>query len=211
MLEKRKPKKKKSQSKSKTKSKNKKSSPPKPKKSVKAVAKSSGKKKGGRRAAKIPLPSKTFRIFGSVFIIGYILFSLQSSFLPGMGLKSLYAWPWTTWHMFQSNVEYAQTLKATGYTAGGETVDIDLESMFEYVGGGHTPSLLFYISELFTELGREVVVKNRFCRHIAEKSNKQLSEDKRIVGVDLRVLTWIKNKENKQQDLTDVLSHRWHI
>lgn len=167
-----------------------------------------------RRIPPVPkpkFPSRAYRIVVSSCIVFYILFSLQISLFPGMGLKKVSFWPWATWQMFQYGLDYNQTLKAIGYTARGKTVDIDLESMFEYIGGGHRPSLLFYFEELFTELGQEEAFKNRFIRFVTEKVNQSiLDEDEKVFGVDLSILTWTKNRENKVEGLTKQLSQHWH-
>lgn len=152
------------------------------------------------------------RTFLSVFIGFFIYFTVQVSTFPLMGLKRIDFWPWNTWHMFQCGVDYNQTLKATGYNSDGKEVAIDLDSKFDYIGGGYRPALLFYFDPIFTELEQEIPFKNRFAQYVAEKHNRTAaSSTDKIDSLDLHLLTWYKNRENKREYLQPYLAHRWHL
>ena len=157
------------------------------------------------------MPAFFSRLFVSLFIVAYILFSLQVSLFPGMKLPRLYLWPWTTWHMFQSNAVWNQGLYVRGYTAGGTALDLDLERMFEYIGGGHKPALLFYIRNLFSDIEKETAVKNRFCEYAANRHNRDVVHPaEKLVGMDLYSKIWNKSRDNAGNPFTLHLTHRWH-
>ncbi len=146
----------------------------------------------------------------SFFIIGYILFTLQVSFFPGMGLKRIYFWPWTTWHMFQWNVSTAKKISVNGYTLEDQVVKVDLELLLGYIGGGHNPALVIYYKKLFTPLGEQNAFKNRFSEYLVRSYNKKVSSDKeKLKGLDLILWSWTKEPSNSFEDLKEELCHRW--
>lgn len=157
------------------------------------------------------MPSIIYRAAVSLFICGYIAFSLQVALAPGMKIKKILPlWPWNSWRLFQSGANHNHSLAAVGYTASGKIVDVDLDPICEYICGGHRPALLLFLEPLFSNLGENDATKNRFSEFVVEQYNQRASgKTEKIVGLDLYGLSWPKNRQDVRKPMVSRLFHRW--
>lgn len=150
--------------------------------------------------------------FLSFFFIFYVLYALESSLFPGMGLKRYYIWPWSMWRLFEGGGNHNHSLTALGYTRSGKTVVVDVEAMFEHLCGGHQPGLLPMLDGLFTVPERNKDLKDRFCENVLQRYNRKVAdESEKLSAMDLYGLSWSKDRHDQKKDVVTRLFYRHQI